>query len=178
MRFSRHQWHFLPFLSVVIGTMFISAEADSGSTIVNEYMETVMPVSPIAANATPADYKFISDCVYSRSIFTNERDKHAFLEITDGAIGWNFANYSKIPNVMISDNLGNNFKPIITNKTVSNSEAVVLLPPHHKYKLYISYCHSRGLSFDDENGEYLYRFKINFGKPTNLVLRFPNDFTS
>lgn len=141
----------------------------------NEIVITVEPVIPIATDTTPDQYRF--ECSYLLSnCYINEEDKYIGLHILEGIIGWNFGGYS-INNATIFDNLGNSFDPLVKGNRVCNPKADVVLPPRFEYKIFLSFMTGHGVSFDNENKEYLLELNFEIASPNTLKVKFPINFT-
>ena len=141
----------------------------------NEIVITIKPVTPITTDTPPDEFKFECSYLLSNS-YVNEDDDYVGLHILEGIIGWNFGGYS-IRNTTIFDNLGNSFDPLVKGNRVCNPTADVVLPPSFEYKIFLSFKTDYGISFDNENREYLFELHFEITSPNTLEVRFPINFT-
>jgi len=146
------------------------------STQSDEIIVTVRPVTPVTPNLTPTDYKFETNYLLSRSCF-NQYNRSIVLEIPEGAIGWGSISGYAIRNVAVFDNLGNSYTPVFKDDSVCNPNAEVLLPPLFEHRISLSFDSDQGISFKDDDKEYLLHFDFGYGRPATLSVRFPSNFT-
>ena len=139
-----------------------------------EVIGTLIAPTEIPLGALPKDLNFTVDYDLSLSI---RYDNALGMYLYKGALGYYFETLPT--DISISDNLGNNYLPLIENGSLSTPDVNVTIPSNFTYKLTLHFRNADAAQFLTDMSSFELGYSANADAlfSTTVILRAPKEYT-